>query len=56
MTDPKELQALLDVSRSAGYSPSDVDPVNPYKVKGPKGDALKIAAEATNPQMAAMES
>ncbi len=49
----EELSALLQISKSAGYLPHEIDPISPYKVKGDKGIALRIAAEANFPALAA---
>lgn len=49
----EELSALLQISQAAGYSPDQIDPISPYKMKGDKGIALRIAAETHFPALAA---
>ena len=49
----EELSALVEIAKAAGYSPDQVEPINPYKVKGNKGMALKISAETNYPALAA---
>lgn len=49
----EELTALIECARAAGYSPHEVEPINPYKIKGQQGSALRIAAESLQPAFAA---
>lgn len=49
----EELTALIQCAKAAGYSPHEIEPLNPYKMKGDTGSAIRIAAESLIPQMAA---